>query len=256
MTLRTTIPRLPPTTFGAITRSFETIDSTNSTAKELAQEGALEGTVVTAEDQRAGKGRLGRSWESEKGKNLTFSIILRPHLTHILLGLLPLLAGTAVCETLREEYHVPSECKWPNDVLIGTKKISGILSEAVHQGDMSSAVIVGIGINVNQASFPVGLGDRATSLYLSSGREHDRTLLLTRLLGRMEALYEILQSGGADTIIARWTAVSPIIGKPLRVTDGSTLHEGTARGIAPDGGLLLETSAGIMTIRAGDVTLR
>lgn len=250
-------PAAPPAkTFGRTVRAFDTIDSTNTAARACIQEGDAEGTIVTAEEQTAGKGRLGRSWQSAKGKNLTFSIILRPEFAPAQFGLLSLLAGTAVCETLREEYGLDASCKWPNDVLVGGKKLCGILSEALHQSGSSPAVIVGIGVNVNESTFPAEIAQSATSIAIATGAEHDRALLLSRLLGRMEYLYRTLSRGDSASIIARWTAHSSTIGREIRVTNAGALVAGTARGIAEDGGLILSTEGRMITVHAGDVTLR
>jgi BirA family biotin operon repressor/biotin-[acetyl-CoA-carboxylase] ligase len=246
-----------PTRFlGKHVRLFDTIDSTNTAAKRFAQEGAPEGTIVVAEEQSAGRGRLGRSWESAKGVNLTFSVILRPRVAPSELGLLPLLAGVAVCETIRETCRLDAACKWPNDVLVGGKKVCGILSESLLQGDDVGAVIVGIGLNVNQAAFAPELAATATSLLLARGAACDRTGILCALLAGMEPLYDLFTGGRRGEIVARWSAAAPMIGRRVRVAGPGAVREGIAQGIAPDGALLITTGDGLLAVHAGDVTLR
>jgi BirA family biotin operon repressor/biotin-[acetyl-CoA-carboxylase] ligase len=256
MTESEILPHLATRLFGRHLVLLESTDSTNTFTRKLAQEGAPEGTVVLAEVQSAGRGRLGRQWDSERGTSLTFTILLRPRIAAGSLGLLPLAAGVAVCETVREETGLAAACKWPNDVLVGNQKLCGILSEAVLQGEEVTAAAVGIGLNVNQESFAPLLEGRATSLRLLTGREQDRGRFLAAILGRLEPLYDLLQRAETQAVVDRWTVCTSMIGRAVQVTGGGATRGGTVRGIGHDGALLLETAAGPVTLHAGDVTLR
>jgi BirA family biotin operon repressor/biotin-[acetyl-CoA-carboxylase] ligase len=249
-------PHLATRSFGRHLVLHDSIDSTNTLARTLALQGAPEGTVIVAEEQSAGRGRLGRSWDSQRGKNLTFTILLRPRVGAAALGLLPLAAGVAVCETVRAEGGLATTCKWPNDVLSGSKKLCGILCESVLQGEEVTAAAVGIGLNVNQSSFPPGLETTATSLLVETGHEHDRGRILAAILGRFEALYGLLQSPQTGAIVERWTGCSAMVGRSVNVTGGGRTRDGIVRGVGHDGALLVDTLTGPIAVHAGDVTLR
>ena len=242
--------------FGKKIFYYESIDSTNSIAKSLAREGGEEGTLVVAEEQIAGKGRLGRSWQSEKGKNLTFSLILQPQISHTHIGIVSLFAGVAVCDAIRESTGIAAECKWPNDVLIRGKKVCGILSEIVHPNETQISIIVGVGVNINQALFPEEIKNKATSLFLATGKEQDCADILFNILEQMELLYTFVQNNQYLMIIDRWKDLSNVIDKEVRVDCSGTILTGIAKGIMDDGGLLLETISGPVTVYAGDVTLQ
>ncbi|MBI3766348.1 MAG: biotin--[acetyl-CoA-carboxylase] ligase [Ignavibacteriales bacterium] len=144
--------------------TFDLLDSTNLKAKSLLQEGEEEGTIVIAEEQTAGRGRMGRSWVSERGKNLTFSVVLKPQISPESIGIVSLYGGLAVAEAIQDQSHLHPECKWPNDVLLNGKKCCGILSEAVFKQGSLVGVVMGIGINVNQRVFTRELRATATSV--------------------------------------------------------------------------------------------
>jgi BirA family biotin operon repressor/biotin-[acetyl-CoA-carboxylase] ligase len=234
---------------------FDSVDSTNARAKTLALEGAGEGTLVITEDQSAGRGRQGRRWFSEKGKNLTFSIILAPAIPPTRLGVLSLSAGLAVAEAIQSTTGLPTECKWPNDVLLNSRKVSGILSETVVRGGTILALVVGIGINVNQSSFSKELNDSATSLSLAAGSTIDRLQLLSYVLGRLEFWYEKMLSQEYETILKEWSGFCRIIGRTISVDHQGIQLSGLARGIAADGALLFQTNGKEMKLSAGDVTI-
>jgi BirA family biotin operon repressor/biotin-[acetyl-CoA-carboxylase] ligase len=243
-------------TFGKNLHFFRTIDSTNSKAKEIAAKGTHSGTLVIAEEQNAGRGRLGRSWVSEKGKSLTFSVILQPHIPVSNLGIISLYAGVAVCNAIRTATDQTSECKWPNDVLIRKKKVCGILSEIVHHSGKNMSVIVGIGVNVNQSDFPPEVQSVATSLFLESGQEYDCVTILCNILEQMEELYSLIQLNRYTEIIKQWKSSSSIIGNSICVDQSGKLLYGTAKDIRDDGGLIIESENRLITVYAGDVTVR
>ncbi len=253
---KTIAQNLRTRTFGKNFHFFRTIDSTNSKAKEIAATGTHTGTLIIAEEQNAGRGRLGRSWISEKGKSLTFSVILQPQIPVSNLGIISLYAGVAVCNAIRKTTSQTTECKWPNDVLIRKKKVCGILSEIVHHSGKTMSVIVGIGVNVNQSDFPQEVQSIATSLSLESGKEYDCTMILSNILEQMEELYFLIQHSRYTEIINQWKSLSSIIGSSICVDQSGKLLYGTAKDIRDDGGLIIERENKLITVYAGDVTVR
>ena len=167
---------------------YNTLDSTNSLALEFAREGAAEGTVVTAEYQTEGRGRLKRKWISLRGTGLLFSLILRPKFKVSLAPYLTRLAGEAVQETLAEKFKLSGKLKLPNDVLIGKKKISGILTESTGSGKQIDHVVIGIGLNV--MSKLKDLPRKATSILLETGKKADKQKLLLDILNRIDSKYK------------------------------------------------------------------
>jgi len=234
---------------------FNSIDSTNLKAKELANNGAAHGTIVIADEQTAGRGRMGRSWYSESGKNLTFSIILNPQMNQHYIGALSLYAGLSVTQALQQFLQVSPKCKWPNDILIDNKKICGILSESIFKDKDLKAVIIGIGLNVNQTIFPGDLNRTATSLALASGREFNRFEVLAKVLQRLETNYKIIQKGLLENILEKWKRFSPMFEKETLVSQNENNIRGIAVGLDLDGGLILQTENGKKKIIAGEVTL-
>jgi BirA family transcriptional regulator, biotin operon repressor / biotin---[acetyl-CoA-carboxylase] ligase len=234
---------------------LESVDSTNSHARSLLDSGAEEGSVVVASEQTAGRGRQGRVWISEKGKNLTFSLILKPDLPAELGGLISLYASLSVAEAVESLTGLTPECKWPNDVLLGGRKICGILSESNIDGGRVASTIVGIGLNVNQTLFPSDLKPSPTSMQLATGRPYDLTAVLTALLERLESRYTDLRSAPPGTIIREWKNHSTTIGRNLTVRTGNQTVRGLATGLAADGGLLVQVDGTERKISAGDISL-
>jgi len=241
--------------FGRKVYVFETIDSTNTCARALAGCWAAEGTVVFAEEQTAGKGRLGRLWQSAPGDNLTFTIILRPSLPPPSLNLLPLLTSVAVAEAIERFCGVSTECKWPNDLLIAGRKVAGILLESSFKQEMVDYVVIGIGLNVNQTQFPVEIERRATSLRLASGGPIDRPGLFREIMTTLEDRYDRLAIEGYDSIVPQWLRRSPMIGREIEVSQNGTVISGVVRGIGAEGALLLESAGMVRGLVAGDVTI-
>lgn len=242
-------------TFGKKIYSFETIDSTNSCARTLAACWAEEGTVVLSEEQTAGRGRLGRAWFSTPAENLTFSVVLRPQITPDIMNILSLLVAVGIARGLKEHAGVQVHCKWPNDILFRGRKLAGILLEGALSGDRVESVIAGIGLNVNQESFPEDLQSRATSLALASGHYHDRPKLFRGILATLEDEY-LTQAGlGFKNVVNRWLEHAPMIGKRITVDNSGTEIEGTVSGISNSGGLVVASQSGEHTYLAGDVTI-
>jgi BirA family biotin operon repressor/biotin-[acetyl-CoA-carboxylase] ligase len=236
---------------------FESVDSTNSAAHHLAATFAAEGTVVIAETQTRGRGRLGRSWISPPLRNLYMSVVLRPPLSATAAPQLSLLAGLAAAETIRE--WTPRAClKWPNDVLIDGRKVCGILTELEAEGGRVAFVILGIGVNLNSTEddFPAELHGKAVSLRSTTGAIVDRTAFTERLLSQLEARYDLFLREGFAAIHPLWEALSGLTGRYVRIDDGGTHYEGRVAGIAEDGSLRVRDAAGqAFQVMVGDVTV-
>jgi BirA family transcriptional regulator, biotin operon repressor / biotin---[acetyl-CoA-carboxylase] ligase len=224
--------------------------STNAVVADRARDGEAHGLVVVAEHQTAGRGRLDRSWETPARAALTFSVLLRPRVPAAEWPWLPLLAGHSLAIALREA-EVPAGLKWPNDVLVGERKVAGILLERVDTPDGPAAVL-GIGLNVSttEAELPV---DTATSVGLVTGSAPDRTELLARVLGRLVDEYDAWQADGparGETLRASYTEACMTLGREVRVElPGGEVRTGTARGIDAGGRLVVDEFA----VGAGDV---
>ena len=241
--------------FGSKVFAFDTIDSTNNCARALAGCWAEEGTLVFAERQTAGKGRLGRSWIANPYENLTFSLVLRPTLPPEALNLLPLYAAVAVAEAVEHETGLSIECKWPNDLLIGGKKTAGILLEGSLKEEGLEYVVLGIGVNVNQTSFPDDISPRATSLKAEAGRDIDRILLLREILKSLETHYTAIMKKGFRNLIPLWLSRTTMLNKEISVTQDGTVISGIVKGLSPEGALILDAGGTEKTLFAGDVTI-
>jgi len=249
------LARLKTDRFGKEIVNFQTIDSTSSHAKILASEGAEEGTVVIAEEQLHGRGRQGRSWHATPGKNLTFSLILRPKIDISQIGMIPLFAGVAVLLGIQSATGNTLSLKWPNDILHDGRKICGILVESVVFRHELSAVVVGIGLNVNERDFPPSLRNTSASLVMDGRPDLDRASILAKILLHLEQMYPLLQPARKAELISLWTQHCRHIGKEITVHDAGEMIHGVALGIADDGGLMLETEDGIKKIISGEVPL-
>lgn len=247
-------PHIRSKIFGKKIFYQEKIDSTNSKAKELLRDGGANGTVVIAGEQSAGRGRMNRRWLSEPKKNLTFSVIFRADIPPEKIGLISIYAGLSVSEALKEIYpEMNFVCKWPNDIQINGKKICGILSESAFESNSFLGAVIGVGLNVNQKSFPGELDGRATSLSLLAGGEQDLFGILGGLLGRMEYNYDFIRSGDYSSIIGRFTKNSAMFGREVEIENGGKTVRGTARRLDDDGSLIVSTGAGEQRIIAGEL---
>ena len=236
------------------------VDSTNRLAMALAAEGAPDGTVVVADSQTQGRGRLGRGWLSPPGMNLYLSIVLT-RAPATVTSWLSLMAGVAVVHAIEDVTGHRTQLKWPNDVLGErrgeTRKLAGILAEtSVNSSASGPIVVVGIGINVNMTleAFPEELRATATSLLIETGHPVDRVRLLASLLGKSERLYEELLKDPASVMTA-YGDLCGTIGRRVRIDlVGEPALDGVAEGIAPDGALkLCRADGAVLEIRAGDV---
>lgn len=231
---------------------YDTVTSTMDTAFRLGMEGAPEGSVVCAESQTKGKGRLGRSWVSPKGKGIYTSVILRPRLLPSDAAQLTLLAAVAVCEALRKVAGVDVTIKWPNDLLVRGRKLAGILTELSAETDRVRFVVVGIGLNVHT---PLSLlPPHATSIKAELGKSISRVECLQEILRCLEKRYEQLKADGFPSVIRQWKEFSSTLGQRVRIADQLGEMEGEAVDLDKDGGLLIRGDTGIIVKRmSGDV---
>ena len=221
------------------------VDSTQRYAAELAGAGAVDGTAVVTDTQTAGKGRRGRTWQDIPGASLLVSIIVRSPLPLVRTPTLSLAAGVAVAEALAAVGVTDARLKWPNDVLVGGRKIAGILLE--RHGD---AIILGIGANVHASAVPDALATPATSV-AAEGGVADREALLEAVRASFARWRGHLERDGFEPVRRRWTELAAALGTPV-TADGVT---GTALGLDVDGALLIATEAGTTRVVAGDVIL-
>lgn len=231
---------------GAKIHYEESVNSTQKIAHRLAYEGFAEGTVVVSEEQVEGRGRLDRAWYSPKSTGIWMSIILRPNIPPQQAPQLTLLAAVSVVRGIQKASGLSCDIKWPNDILVNGKKVVGILTELQAEMDRTNAVIIGIGINVNQEvqHFPEHLKDIATSISIEQGEKVDRSKVLQEILFEMEALYDDYLENGFEVVKSLWEAHAISIGKQIiaRTLKGSLT--GKAIGITNEGVLLLEDHDG------------
>jgi BirA family biotin operon repressor/biotin-[acetyl-CoA-carboxylase] ligase len=234
---------------------FETLNSTNDLAKELAAQGAPEGTVVVAEAQTGGRGRLGREWDSPPGVGLYVSLVLRPMLPPLELPQITLTTAVAVVRAVRRVVGVTPGIKWPNDLLLNGKKLGGILTEMETESDRIRHVVVGLGLNVNNTGFSPGLAATATSLTLATGGAYSRVKLLKAWLEEFEELYDRFLNQGFTEILEEWKGATVTLGRAVTVRQGPREISGQALDVAPDGALLLRTASGEMVrVTSGEIT--
>lgn len=247
---------------------YEMLDSTNLEAKRMIQEkkkeniqqeNTLHGMVLTAEQQTGGKGRLGRPWESPKGTGLWVSAIIKPNLPMEQTSLYSFAVAVSVAEAICQETGLVVQLKWPNDVLLNNKKICGILLELMPYTKTEYYVIAGIGINVNQQKldFPPELQEKASSIAMVLGHEVNRAALLSAVLQKLQENCALLEVQGFAPLRDKWKALSCVLGQEVSVQQqGKEIYSGVAEDISMDGALLVRTKDGIVSVTAGDVSLR
>jgi BirA family biotin operon repressor/biotin-[acetyl-CoA-carboxylase] ligase len=236
---------------------FEEVASTNDLAKELAARGAPEGTLVVAEAQSRGRGRLGRQWNSPPGTGLYVSLLLRPPLPPTEMPQITLTAAVAVARALKRVTGVAPGIKWPNDLLLAGKKLGGILTEMETESDQIRHLVVGLGLNVGNRAFPEELADMATSLALGLGRplpKNSRLAILKAWLEEFEDLYERFLAREFTGILEEWRSLTVTLGQRVTVRQGPLAIHGLALEVAPDGALLLETDSGeVVRVTSGEI---
>jgi len=235
---------------------FDTTVSTNDMAKILGTQGAVEGTLVVAETQSGGRGRLGRSWHSPPGMGLYASLLLRPPLPPSELPQITLSSAVSVVRALTRAVGFTPGIKWPNDLIFKGKKLGGILTEMETESDQIRYLVVGLGLNINNPGFPQELAGTATSLFREEGRLFARVPLLQAWLEEFESLYLRFLDRGFAEILEEWKQHSVTLGRYVAVRQGTRHLEGLALEVAADGALLLETARGeVMKVTSGEITL-
>lgn len=235
---------------------FESLASTSTTAREYARNGCPEGTVIIAETQTHGRGRLGRTWESPPFRNLYTSIVLRPTIEPAQAPQIALVAGLATAEAAIAA-GAPAKIKWPNDVLIEGRKTAGLLAEMDSDGDTLHAVILGIGVNLNLAhdELPEELRSKATSLAEARKQPVERHTFADLLLSALEERYDQFLGDGFAAVREAWDGLSSLRGQRVEVDANGVKHAGKAVGLDADGALLLTEKGETTRVVAGDVTI-
>jgi BirA family biotin operon repressor/biotin-[acetyl-CoA-carboxylase] ligase len=239
-------------------RVFQETTSTNDVVEKLARDGVKEGVAVFAESQTRGRGRLGRHWLSPPNKGLWFSILLRPDLRPMEATRLTVASATAMRRAIHEQTGLKPEIKWPNDILVGGRKLAGILTELSAELDRIKYVILGIGVdvNLNPGEFPADLRPVATSLKAELGKAVSRPQLAVAALRELDRDYARLISGRFAEIATEWEAHCSTLGHNLVIRTGERQIRGRAESLGEDGALLLRTVHGhLERIVGGDVTL-
>ena len=244
-------------TFGRHVVYLESTQSTNEEAKKIAREGAEEGTIVVAEEQITGHGRLARGFYSPFAKGIWFSLILRPKFFPMEASKCTLLAAVGVCRGIRRMGLADAGIKWPNGILVHGKKLVGILTLMSASMEKIDYIIMGIGINtgIKKNEFPEDFREGATS-FLNEGINVSRKDLLAAILGELEKEYSIAQNEGFDKVLDDWRALSVTLGQEVRVIFGDDSYTGKAVDIDRDGCLLVNTGSEVKRVIAGDVSIR
>lgn len=238
---------------------FEEIDSTNAFAKQVALS-KNEGAIILAEEQTRGKGRLGRIWSSNQGEGIYFTVILKPNMLPSDAVMMTQVAAAAVVTAIHDVLQCEAKIKWPNDIILGNKKVCGILTELSGEIESLNYIILGIGINVNQAEedFPDELKDKATSIRQYLGKEISRKALLYGILDNLDKLYKAFSyEKSLEDIMDICRTHSATIGKDVQVLKNHQMIEGRAMDITSQGGLMIRDNEGNCTeVISGEVSVR
>jgi BirA family biotin operon repressor/biotin-[acetyl-CoA-carboxylase] ligase len=238
---------------------YKSVDSTNEVASELLSHGDNgAGTVIIADAQERGRGRLGRRWVSPPGLNIYMSVVLRPDILPRDVTLLTLVAAVASARGVRHTTGADVSIKWPNDLVVSGRKVGGILTEARSDRDRITQAVIGIGINVNMAcgNLPDGIDANATSLMDETGKSHSRSEIVAAILEEFAYWHELLVWGGREALLAEWRRLSSTLGRRVRVVTRQETLEGCAEDIDNDGKLILALPWGEKRrIGAGDLMM-
>ena len=236
----------------------EVVGSTNAEVRKMAEDGAGDDLLVVADGQTLGKGRRGRTWESPKGTNLYFSVLLKPNIAPDKASMITLVAAYSVAKVIREKTGLDAKIKWPNDIVVGKKKVCGILTEMSMERDYIHYVVVGIGINVNEENFPAELEEMATSQKKEKGSLISRANLLCDILLQFEEDYiKFLAIEDLGPFLDEYNKILVNKGALVKVLDPKGEFSGIAGGIGADGRLIVFKENGqIETVYAGEVSVR
>jgi len=249
---------LKDTSFGEQIYYYETVETTQKVANELANHGATEGTLVIADQQTGGRGRLARKWFSPQNTGVWMSLIIKPNIPIHQAPQLTLLTAVAVAKAIEEQISMAPYIKWPNDLLINNKKVTGILTEMQAEADSIHSIVIGIGINVNQeqADFPEELQQIASSLYIETGKKYAREEIISSFLRHFEDIYTIYQKEGFAIVKELWESYAISVGKKITATTVNEKIVGIALGITDQGVLLIKDDQGqIHSIYSADIEI-
>lgn len=238
---------------------FDEIDSTNTKAKFLAEEGAVHGTLVAAEKQNAGKGRRGRAWTSPKGSGIWMTLILRPDILPQSASMVTLVAALAIAKTIKKRYALDAKIKWPNDIVVNGKKVCGILTEMSSDMETVNHIVIGMGINANTKTFPEEIQDKATSIALEKGNETiNRSSLIADIMKEMEKLLDtFFETESLNFMKEEYESYLVNIDKKVRILEPKAEYTGIALGIKENGDLVVQLEDGtVKEVMSGEVSVR
>lgn len=236
---------------------YDVTDSTNIRAKELAEEGHPSGTLVVADRQEAGRGRRGRSWDSPPGTGIFMTLLLKPEMNPNHASMLTLVAAMAVARAISKCAGTEALIKWPNDIVIGGKKICGILTEMSAQFDFINHIVIGIGINVHNEHFPEEIAETAGSILLQTGKRIRRAELIEQILEQFEHYYAMfMETEDLSGLVKEYNSILVNMNKSVRVLDPKEPFEGKAMGITKKGELIVDTWESRKMVSSGEVSVR
>ncbi len=236
---------------------MQEIDSTNTEIKRLAQKGYPHGTTVVAESQNLGKGRLGRMWSSPPYTGLWFSFLLRPQIPPHQISGITLATGLGVCKAIRDFTGCNALIKWPNDIIIENKKLCGILTEMTAEADRIEYAVVGIGVNVNTLEFSAEISHKATSLFIETQKQIDRSELFKKILSEVEKYVEKYLSNTQANIVDEYKKMCATLGREVTVTRSKHILKGTAVSVNEQGELIIKKENGKeIYVNSGEVTVQ
>ncbi|NIM05208.1 MAG: biotin--[acetyl-CoA-carboxylase] ligase [Armatimonadetes bacterium] len=240
--------------FGDQVEWYEELPSTMETTAARGREGAPEGLLVVAERQTAGRGRLGRHWESPEG-GIWLSLLLKPEPAFQSFGLIGICFAIAAAESASHVADLQVGVKWPNDIMVGDRKLGGLLAESHVEGDKVRFIVIGLGMNVNipAEGFPAPLRDSATSLLIEKGTPFSCKALISDFLERSEPLYRQLLAGNKDKMFEEWNRLDTGPGKRIKAVRNGEVIDGQVSGIDPEGALLVECPDGLKAVSSGEV---
>lgn len=237
---------------------FDTIDSTNTKAQELAEKGYPSGTLVVADKQESGKGRRGRSWVSPSGTGIFMTLMIKPDINPNNASMLTLVAALAVAKAITSVTGEDALIKWPNDIVVNGKKVCGILTEMNAQFDYINHIVVGIGINVHNESFPEEISQMASSLMIEAGgKRFHRAQIIAETMSYFEQYYDtFLKTQDLSALVREYDELLVNMNKAVRVLDPKEPFDGKAMGITPKGELIVDTWESRKLVSSGEVSVR
>lgn len=238
--------------------SYDEVNSTNTVAKQLAEEGEVEGTLIVSDKQNQGKGRRGRYWESPKGTGVFMTVILKPQMKPVYASMLTLVAALALNDAIIDLTGLESKIKWPNDIVVNKKKVSGILTELSAEVDYINYIVVGIGVNVSMKDFPEELKNKATSLLLESGKSISRAKLIAKTMEYLEDYYErFIKTHDLSQLKEAYSKALINRDQVVRILSEEDSYTGIARGITNEGHLIVEKdNHELVEVYSGEVSVR